>query len=92
MARTVYDDLADRLRTLAREEARSASPPVNRARVLSADPLVVDLGDDLLLEEGDPDVEFDRAVLADRPAAGDAVRVHCDGADWIVSGVIEGEG
>jgi hypothetical protein len=88
--RTVYDELADRIRGLVREEAPKVSPPVSRGRVVSADPLVVDCGDDVLLEEGDPDVEFDRAVLQDRPAAGDAVRVHFDGEDWIVSGVIEG--
>jgi hypothetical protein len=87
--RTVYDDLADRIRQLARHEARSSSPPVDRGTVVSATPLVVDLGGGLVLEEGDPDVEFDRGVLSDRPAKGDAVRVHSDGQDYIVTGVIE---
>ncbi len=88
--RTVYDELADRLRSMVRDEAPVASPPVTRGRVISPTPLVVDLGDEHLLEEGDPDVEFDRALLADRPAAGKSVRVHSDGEDYIVSGVLEG--
>jgi hypothetical protein len=50
---------------------------------------VIDLGDELLLEEGDPDVEFGREVLQDRPAKGDVVRVHSDGDHYIVAGVIE---
>lgn len=92
MAGTAYDRLAERLRGLARESVAAAAPAVDRGKVLSVTPLVIDLGDDVLLEEGDPDVEFDRAVLADRPAAGDTVRVHSDGEDWIVAGVIVGGG
>lgn len=88
--RTAYDELADRLRRLAREEARVAAPPVERFKVTRADPLVIEqIEGDLVLEEGDPDVEIDRGVLADRPAVGDTVRVHHDGADWVVAGVIE---
>ena len=88
--RSPYDDLADRIRQLVHEEAPQASPPVDRGKVVSATPLIVDLGDEVLLEEGDPDVEFDRGVLADRPTVDDTVRVHSDGSGWIVSGVIEG--
>lgn len=91
--RTVFDDLADRIRALAQGEAKVASPPVGRGKVLAADPMVIDMiGVDLVLEEGDPDVEFDRAVLATRPAVGDTVRVHHDGDDWIVAGVVRGDG
>lgn len=91
MAGTVYDELVARIRGLVRDEAPQASPPVGRGKVVSPDPLVVDLGDDVVLEEGDPDVEFDRKLLTtDRPANGDAVRVHADGEGWIVGGVIDG--
>jgi hypothetical protein len=84
------DELADSIRGLAREEAQAVSPPVSRFKVLRVNPLTVEeLDGDLVLEEGDPDVEFDRALLALRPAVGDVVRVHRDGVDYIVSGVID---
>lgn len=88
---TVFDELAGAIRDIARGEARTVSPPVERWKVTKADPLTIERvgGDgDLVLEEGDPDVEIDRAVLADRPAVDDLVRVHHDGEDWIVAGVI----
>lgn len=90
MARpNVYDELVDRLRGLVGERAVEASPPVSRGKVIEVEPLVIELDDDVVVEEGDPDVEFDRAVLAERPEVGDTVRVHADGEDYIVSGVIE---
>lgn len=90
MTMTAYDRLVDRLFDLVGTGiAESATPRVERGTVVRASPLVVDLGDDVVIEEGDPDVEFDRGVLAVRPAPGDAVRVHFDGQDWIVSGVIQ---
>jgi hypothetical protein len=56
---------------------------------VAANPLIIEqVNGDIVLEEGDPDVEIDRAVLAQRPAVGDRVRVHQDGEDWIVAGVI----
>lgn len=86
---TVFDELADELRAMARDEARVASPPVGRWKVLRADPLRIEqVGEDIVLEEGDPDVEIDRGVLYRRPAVGDMMRVHHDGEDWIVAGVI----
>lgn len=87
---TVYDRFAERLKGLVHDTAREASPAVERWRVTSSNPLVIEQidGGDIVLEEGDPDVEIDRAVLAARPAVGDRVRVHSDGADWIVAGVI----
>jgi hypothetical protein len=83
-------ELARRLRQMAREEARSASPPVQRFKVRRANPLVLDeIGGDLLLEEGDEDVELARELAADRPSVGETVRVHRDAeGDYIVSGVI----
>jgi hypothetical protein len=90
VTRTVYDELATRLLGLVHDEApKAAGPKVTRGEVVSGDPLVIDLGDELLLEEGDPDVEFGREVLQDRPAKGDVVRVHSDGDHYIVAGVIE---
>jgi hypothetical protein len=91
MARAnVYDILIDRLKGLVRNEAVAASPPVRRAKVLTADPLVVEgIEDDIQLEEGDPDVEIDRGLLSDRPAVGDTVRVHSDGSDYIIGGAVE---
>lgn len=87
--RTAYDELADRIRALARKEAHAVSPPVQRFKVTSSDPLIVEeVHGDLVLEEGDPDVEIDRAVLADRPGVDDLVRVHHDGEDWIIAGVV----
>lgn len=76
---------------MCQEVAVVASPPVQRWKVVAVQPLaIVQVGDedDLVLEEGDPDVEIDRSVLANRPVLGDLVRVHRDGDDWIVAGVI----
>lgn len=93
MARTAYDDLADRIRGMVRHEVDARSPRVERWKVVSSNPLVIEQIDgDLTLEEGDPDVEIDRRLIAtvpDRPAVGDLVRVHHDGQDWIVAGVID---
>lgn len=91
---SAYDDLAERLRALCHEVAVVASPPVERWEVVTVEPLAIrQVGgeDDLVLEEGDPDVEIDRGVLTDRPELGDLVRVHRDGADWIVAGVIRSD-
>lgn len=89
MTQTVYDQLAARIRGLVSDTVRAEAPPVERWKVLAADPLVVEqIGGDIVLEEGDPDVEVDRAVIADRPEVGATVRVHHDGEDWIISGVI----
>lgn len=85
---TVYEELADRLRGLVADVAPQVVPPVQRGIVRRSSPLVIDLGDEMLLEEGDPDVEFDRGLLSHRPAAGAAVRVHCDGDDYVVAGVV----
>lgn len=86
---SVYDDLVAEIRGMVEDTARAVSPPVERWRVLKSEPLTIEMvGEGFVLEEGDPDVEVDRAVLADRPAPGDLVRVHQDGEDWIVAGVI----
>jgi hypothetical protein len=88
--RSVFDELAEKIRGMAGEEAKRVSPPVTRGKVKSADPLIVVLPDDIVIEEGDPDVEFEKRLLgADRPEEGDTVRVHHDGQDWIVGGVVE---
>ena len=86
-----YDELAAALREEMRAEARIASPPIDRGKVRSAEPLIVEM-DDFVLEEGDPDVEFDRRLLTEtgRPEVGDTVRVHQDAdGDWIVGGVLD---
>lgn len=83
--------LAHRLRHVAREEARRASPPVERFKVTSANPLTVEaISSDLVLEEDDPDVEIERKLLADRPDVGDTVRVHQSGdGDYLITGVVD---
>lgn len=85
----VWGEIAGRLREVTRDTVRDEAPPVQRGKVVKATPLIVDVSDDLVLEEGDEDVEFDEALLATRPAVGDVVRVHkaADG-DYIVSGRI----
>lgn len=93
---TVYDELADRIRSLVRREVDHRGPAVMRFKVVSVEPLVVEQVDgELFLEEGDPDVEVDRGLLADRPALGATVRVHADhgggdGPDWMIVGVLVG--
>lgn len=89
---SAVQELAARLRAAMREEARRVSPPVRRFKVRRRNPLVVEeMGGDLILEEGDPDVEIDRATLADRPLKDDLVRVHVDEqGDYIIGGVIDG--
>lgn len=94
--RTVYDELASKLRGLVDDRARVASPPVERWKVTSADPLIVEqVNGDVVLEEGDPDVDIDRSVLDPRPAVGDVVRVHSDGqgegSGWMIAGVVNHE-
>lgn len=87
---SVWDRLADTIRGMVREEAQAVSPPVARYRVTSADPLTVEeLDGDLVLEEGDPDVEIERGLLTVRPDVGDVVRVHKDGSDYVIAGVID---
>jgi len=90
MPASALERLADRLREMSTEAARDAAPRVERFRVAAANPMrLEDIGGDLVLEEGDPDVEIDARLLAERPSAGDVVRVHRDaGGDWIVAGVI----
>lgn len=86
----VYDDLAAAVRSLVEDTAKAASPPVERWKVVQSNPLVIEsIADDFMLEEGDPDVEIDRALLTDRPDVGDTVRVHSDGEDYIIGGVIQ---
>lgn len=88
---SAYDELAERIRTLARETVDVRAPAVERWRTVSSSPLVIELvgaDDDLVLEEGDPDLEIDRAVLGDRPAPGDMLRVHRDADGWMVAGVL----
>lgn len=93
---TVYDELADRIRSLVRREVDHRGPAVMRFKVVAVNPLIVEqIGGDLFLEEGDPDVEVDRALLVERPALGSTVRVHADhgggdGPDWIIAGVLVG--
>lgn len=87
----VFDALADKIREVAQSEA---PPPVERWKVARSNPLVIeDMTGEVVLEEGDPDVEFDAMLLALRPDRGDLVRVHSDGdGDWIVSGAVERDG
>lgn len=87
---TVYDELADRIRSLVHRTVESrGGGGVQRFKVISANPLVVEqLAGDLVLEEGDPDVEVVGALLAARPSIGDTVLVHADGEDWIIGAVI----
>lgn len=54
--------LGRRLREVAREEAKRASPPTLRGTVLRSDPLRVEVAG-RILEEGEDDVEIDRRVL-----------------------------
>lgn len=89
---SVYDDLAARIRGAARHHARVESPPPMRFKVARTSPLTLHhLGAvDLVLEEGDPDVEIARDVLESRPSVGDIVIVHADQFhDYIVSGVVQ---
>lgn len=91
MTATVYDELADRIRSLVHRAVESRGPSVQRFKVVSSDPLVVEqVEGELVLEEGDPDVEVDRALLADRPDVGQTVRVHADagGDEWMIVGVL----
>jgi hypothetical protein len=90
VSRGVWEELTEAIGDFVHERARRASPPVERWKVVGVDPLIVEsLTDDVMLEEGDPDVEVDRGVLKDRPEKGDMVRVHFDGEDWIIGGVVE---
>lgn len=91
---TVYDDLATRIRGVARDHARAESPPTLRFRVASTGPLVLDQIDgDLVLNEGDPDFTIADAVDTGAPAAGDVVLVEQTGAsdnpEWFATGVVK---
>lgn len=61
--RNSYDELADRIRAMCRSEAKAVSPAVERWKVVSTAPLIVENEDGDQLAEGDPDVEFDRALI-----------------------------
>lgn len=89
----VWEDLAQELRGSMQTEARKVSPPVQRGKITSLDPLEVTLEDDTQLSEEDEDVEFARDLKATDAdvAEGDTVRVHQDGhGDYVISGVIDG--
>lgn len=98
--KTVYHELADRLRGLAREQAQAASPAMERGKVVKRNPLVVELlNSDVRLEEGDPDVEIDRSLLgllvdsmghsSQRPQVGQTVAVQRDGdGDYLIVAVV----
>lgn len=81
--------LADRIREVAREQALHASPPVRRGTVLHSNPLRVEYGD-AILEEGEDDVEIDEALKLDRPDPDTIVRVHVSVDDDDRSYLIEG--
>lgn len=86
---SAYDRLATVIHGMVDERARQASPPVSRGEVVKSDPLAIDIGD-TVIEEGDEDVLIDRGLLTVRPDVGDTVRVHYDGDEWIVAGVLDG--
>lgn len=92
MSARSFDRLADRLTDLVDVRVERVAPRIERGHVVQVNPLAVDLGDDVLIEEGDPDVEFDRALLRRRPAIGEAVRVEFADGDWIVCGIVDGDG
>lgn len=89
MARNVWDDLVDRLRTFVHGEVEQTGHRTRRFKVVYRNPLVVEAIDgELLLEEGDPDLEIDRAVLADRPNVDDLVVVQQTEDEYAIVGVI----
>lgn len=80
----MWDRLADRLREMSRSTAREVSPPPERYRVQALDPLVVEqIEGDLVLEEGDDDVEI--AHSAADLEVGDLVLVHTVGDGYVVT-------
>lgn len=86
---TVYDKLAARLHGIVADRTRAIA--ADRFKVVKANPLVLrQIEGDLVLEEGDPDLEIADAVDTAAPAVGDMVVVHqgADG-DWIATGVVK---
>lgn len=95
-----FDELATKIRTLARGEAQEASRPIERGKVVKRNPLVVELMNrSLRLEEGDPDVEIDRSLLgllkdsmghsSERPQVGQTVAVQRDSdGDYLITAVM----
>lgn len=71
-----FQELADSVRTVARDEALRVSPPIERYRVTSEDPLRFEaFGSDAVLEEADVDIA--RGVKS-RLQEGDTVFIESD--------------
>lgn len=60
---SVFDELADEIRGIAREQAVNAVKPPRRFKVRRLDPLLLEeVNGDLVLEDGDPDFEIDERL------------------------------
>lgn len=85
--------LVDRIRDLAGDEARRVSPPVTRWKVTTSDPLVIEsLDEDVVLNEGDPDVEWSRELFSSRPDVGDVLLVYQDADTYVVGPMLDDAG
>ena len=90
-SRTVFDELAHRIRDIARSEAKDVAPPVRRARVLDASPLTVELLDTgVVLEEGDEDFDVSDELDRHPPPVGSIVLVDTDEeGDYVARGIVK---
>lgn len=90
---TVWDDVAHRIREIARTQVHNVAPPPRRFKVAGTSPLVMEAvdGSPDRIEHGDEDVEVDERVLA-TAAEGDLVHVHEDeDGDYLVGGLVKDE-
>lgn len=88
---TVWYELARRVRQAGRDGAVEAAPAIGRFVVASVSPLSLEQVDgDLVLVDGEEDVEVAKALRDTPPSAGDVVLCHRDGdGDWIVTAVLD---
>lgn len=83
---TVWHEVIDSIRELARGEAVEASPPPQRGTVTRRKPLTIRLGEETLAE-GDDDVMVDPGLLDVRPKKGSTVFVFVDeDQDYLITG------
>lgn len=99
----VWDDLVEKLRAFVNAEVDGRGHRTRRFKVLNRNPLVFQAVDgDLVIEEGDPDVEIARSVrgytiidsdgdsvVIPRPQIGDLVVVHETPEEYAVVAVAD---
>lgn len=87
---TLWTDIAQGVREVARQEALNAVPPPSHFRVTALDPIVLaQLSGPVVLEEGDDDFEVSKTM--GQPEVGDVVLVVEAGDSYVAAAILQEE-